>query len=285
MDIQNHYNSIIDLSKQNEFKDFNYKNICNYTQKTLVTLKNDDVTVNKSNYKIQIDNNYVLAIKTNQTLTLKCDSLIIQKGGILMLYQEQEQYDNLKKLMEEKIMGLIDDDETQKIFNSMRKFYADSALLTINGKIENYGQIYLNGRIRDSNIPSFNPENLSYTIDPIIVSGNGKIINYDIGPSPGGYDIKLDTFNNYINVWRYNFKEMSTIPFIIPTVSKSMWTINIKNTTNTITSVYDKYEVAKENNQTDNKGKKWQWSDLEPLTYLSTFPWALLTRKKPINMC
>jgi hypothetical protein len=275
MDIQNHYNSIIDLSKQTEFKYFNYE-ICN-TQKTLVTLKNDNVTVNKSNYKIQIDNNYMLAIKTNQTLTLKCDSLIIKKGGMLMLYQEQEQYDNLKTLMEEANADLIDD-ETQKIFNSMNKFYTDSALLTINGKIENYGQIYLNGRIR----------NTGYQGDtkPVIVSGNGTITNYDIGPSSGGYDIKLDTFNRYVD-WQANLNDMSGMG-TIPTVSKSMWTINIKNiknTKNTITSVYDKYEVAKKNNQTDNKGKKWQWSDMKPLTYLTTIPWALLTRKKLTNMC
>ena len=50
MDIQNHYNSIIDLSKKTEFKDFNYENICN-TKKTIVTLKNDYVTVIKSNYQ------------------------------------------------------------------------------------------------------------------------------------------------------------------------------------------------------------------------------------------
>jgi len=203
-----------------------------------------------------------------------------------MLYQEQEQYDNLKTLMEEANADLIDDanwrDTKQKIFENMNKFYTDSALLKISGKIENNGQIYLNGRIRTKD-------------DSVIVSGNGKIINYDIGPSleSDGNVLNTDTFINYIG-WRAGFeqanlkdmlKDMSGDPSIIPTVSKSMWTINIKNTKNTITSVYDKYEVAKKNNQTDNKGKKWQWSDLEPLTYLSTNPWALFTRKKPTNMC
>lgn len=250
MDIQKYYNSIIDLSQETEFKDFKYDTICN-KKKTLVTLKNDNVTINK-NYNIQIDNNYILAIKTNQTLTLKCDSLIIQKGGILMLYQEQTEYNKLKTLMEEANADLIDDAK-QKIFENMNKFYTDSALLTINGKIENYGQIYLNGRIRDSNIPSgaFNQENLSYTIDPVIVSGNGKIINYDIGPSleSDGNVLNTDTFINYIG-WRANLKDMledmSGDPDIIPIVSKSMWTINIKNTTNTITSVYDEWENLKE---------------------------------------
>ena len=282
MDIQNHYNSIIDLSKKTEFKDFNYENICN-TKKTIVTLKNDYVTVIKSNYKIQIDNNYMLAIKTNQILTLNCDSLIIKKGGMLMLYQEQTEYNKLKALLEEfKKINEEDDDnfetKTQRIFNSMNAFYTYSALLNINGKIENNGQIYLNGRIR----------NTGYQGDtkPVIVSGNGTITNYDIGPSSGGYDIKLDTFNRYVD-WQANLNDMSGMG-TIPTVSKSMWTINIKNiknTKNTITSVYDKYEVAKKNNQTDNKGKKWQWSDMKPLTYLTTIPWALLTRKKLTNMC
>ena len=207
-----------------------------------------------------------------------------------MLYQEQEQYDNLKTLMEDFKKINKDDDnfetKTQRIFNNMNTFYTDSALLNINGKIENNGQIYLNGRIRNSDgTKSKIDMDKILSTKPVIVSGNGTITNYDIGPSSGGYDnFKLNTFDNYVD-WRANLNDMSGIPDIIPTVSKSMWTINIKNTKNTITSVYDKYEVAKKNNQTDNKGKKWQWSDLEPLTYLSTFPWALLTRKKPTNMC